>query len=434
MSIQSLLPGVARASLACCALVVLAQTIPARAAGLTLTQAQQRALVLSRQLAGQDAAITASRELAVAARQLPDPMLKLGIDNLPVSGSERFTWSSDFMTMRRIGIEQELTGSSKRAVRAERFERMADKSAAEKLAIAAAVERDTALAWLDLYYATAMAGVVSEQAEQAKAAIAAAQAAYKGGRGSQADVFAARSAAALVRDRASEVERRRLNAQTILTRWVGPEAELAISGSPDITHLQHDPEALNVLVEHHPEVAVLRRQEEVARAEARVAQAERDPDWRVELAYQQRGRDFSNMMSFGLSIPLAWDRKNRQDREVAARLALADQARDEREEAQRMHEAETRAMVGEWRTGLERLERYRNEIVPLATDRAGALLAAYRGGKSTLSEVLAARAGELDTKLQALQLEADTARLWARLNFLYPAGVIPSQGNHKEHP
>jgi outer membrane protein TolC len=56
----------------------------------------------------------------------------------------------------------------------------------------------------------------------------------------------------------------------------------------------------------------------------------------------------------------------------------------------------------------------------LSRDRSQAALAAYRGGRSSLNEVLAARRGEFETRLQSLQLELDVARLWARLNFLIP--------------
>ncbi|MES2352677.1 MAG: TolC family protein, partial [Pseudomonadota bacterium] len=58
--------------------------------------------------------------------------------------------------------------------------------------------------------------------------------------------------------------------------------------------------------------------------------------------------------------------------------------------------------------------------LPLAGERSQAVLAAYRGGKATLAEVLAARRNESETRMQALQLELDTARLWAQLNFLFP--------------
>src|SRR4051794_20265488 len=69
------------------------------APGLTLAEAQQRALARSRQLPAQDASIAASRELAVAAGRLPEPVLRAGIDNLPVSGADRWNIGSDFMTM-----------------------------------------------------------------------------------------------------------------------------------------------------------------------------------------------------------------------------------------------------------------------------------------------------------------------------------------------
>lgn len=80
---------------------------------------------------------------------MPDPVLKLGIDNLPVSGPDRLSITADFMTMRRAGIMQELTRSDKRQLRAARFEREAEKTLAEKAFASASIERDTALAWLD---------------------------------------------------------------------------------------------------------------------------------------------------------------------------------------------------------------------------------------------------------------------------------------------
>jgi outer membrane protein TolC len=387
---------------------------------LTLEAAQRLALGQSRKLAAQDASILASREMAVAAGQLPDPVLKAGIDNLPVSGPDRFSLTNDSMTMRRIGVMQELPGAGKRQRRAEVYERAADKAGAEKALAAAAIARDTALAWLDLYFSGAMAQLVGEQAAEAQLELGAADGAYKAGRGSQADLFAARGALAMVQDRASEIGRRVQNARFALGRWVGPDpaTNLALAGAPDLEHVRLAPATLGSVLVNHPQIAVLDREEDVARAGARLAEANRKSDWSVEVAYQQRGSAYSNMVSVGLAVPLQWDRAKRQDREVSARLAQADQARAERDDALAAHVAETQAMLGDWQTGRERLARFRNELIPLAADRTTATLSAYRGGKAALAEVLAARRNELDVKLQALQLDADTARLWAQLNFM----------------
>lgn len=404
---------------------------------LTLGQAQQLAVARSRQLIAQDLAVTASREMAVAAGQLPDPVLKAGIDNLPVSGSDRGSLNSDFMTMRRIGIMQELTGSDKRQLRAARYDRAANKSMAEKSSTIAAIQRDTAIAWLDSYYAERMAAIVAEQANQAKLEIEAAESSYRAGRGSQADIFAARSALSMVDDRYSEIQRKVRSVRIMLDRWTGLATEFPLAGEPNIGSIRLDLTVLDKSLTHHPQIAVLTRQTEIAEADAKLAEANKKPDWTVEVAFQQRGPAYSNMVSVGISLPFQWDQKNRQDRELSSKLAMVEQAKAERDETLRAHVAETRAMIEEWQSGLERSSRYERELIPLAKERTQATLGAYRGGKSSLPDVLAARRNEIDVRLQALQLQADTARLWAQLNFLFPAdepGMHLDQASNKDMP
>ena len=388
-------------------------------APLTIAEAQRLATRQSRQLTGMDASIAASRDMAVAADQLPDPVLKLGIDNLPISGPDRLSLTSDFMTMRRIGVMQELTRPEKRHWRAEGYARTADRTAAEKTAALAAIERSTAIAWLERFYTQAMADLLLAQAAQAQREIAAAEGAYRGGRGGRADILAARSTLAMVGDRASDVGRRLRAAKTILARWTGADAEVALAAMPPIDTIPFDPARLESHLAHHPQIAVLARQEDVAQADAKLAEAGKKTDWSVEVTFQQRGPAYANMLSFGVSVPLQWQRSKRQDRELGAKLALVEQAHTEREEAERTHIAETRTMIDEWQTGRERIARYERELLPLAADRVQALTAAYAGGKATLVDVLAAQRNETETRLQALQVQLDTARVWAQLNFLF---------------
>jgi len=402
---------------------------PALAAdALSLAEAQRLAIERSRQITAQDAAVTASREMAVAAGRLPDPVLKIGVDNLPVSGPDRGSFTADFMTMRRIGVMQEITRSDKRSFRAERYQREADKGLAEKDKTIANVERAAAIAWLDRYYAEAMASVIASQREEAQREREAADAAYRAGRASQADVLSARAAVAQFDDRMDDAARRVRSAKISLARWVGDIADQPLSGQPAIDTIRLDPASLDTQLAHHPEIAVLNKQVDVAATEAKLAEANKKSDWTVEVGYAQRGPGYSDMISFGVSVPLQWDQKNRQDRELAAKLVTAEQARAERDEMLRAHTAQTRVMLTEWQTNRERLARYSRELIPLAQERSVATLAAYRGGKAMLAEVLAARRSELDVRLSGLQLEADTARLWAELNFLFPTshGAMPA--------
>lgn len=390
-------------------------------AGLSLADSLRIAVERSKKVAAQDASISAMKEMGVAAGQLPDPVLKLGLDNVPADGPDRFSVARDFMTMRRIGVMQEITRSDKRRLKAERYEREAERAEAEKSAAIAVLQKDTALAWLDRYYLERMRTVVAVQAQEANLEIEAAESAYRAGRGSQADVYAARASRVALDDRLSELDRRIRNARTMLARWLGEAADAPLAGAPDISKLPLANHSIEQDIAVHPEIAMLARQVAVAQTETELARANKKPDWSVELAYQERGSAYSNMFSVGVSVPLQWDQKNRQDREIAAKAALADQARAQQEDMVRAHVAEVRSMMNEWENGRERIARFERELVPLAKDRTEAALAAYRGGKSDLAAVIASRRNEIDVRTQTLQLEMDTARVWAQLNYLAPA-------------
>jgi len=389
---------------------------------LSLAEAQRLAVERSRGLAGQRLAVDAAREMAVAAGQYPDPVLSLSVENVPAQGADRFSVTRDFMTMKRIGVMQELTGKEKRTLRAERYESEARKALAEQEATLASIQRDTALAWLDAWYADQVVAAVAELRERALQEVQAAESEYRAGKGSQPDVLMAHADVAMLDDRAAEALRKARNARAVLARWAGEGAATRKLGPvPDVgTHgvSAHDEELAG-----HPEIEALARAQEVAAAEARLARANRTPDWSVELAYQDRASRFGDMFTVGVKIPLPWDRANRQDRELAARLAMAEQAQAMRDEALRKHVAEVRTMLNEWESNRSRIARYEREIVPLARSRSEAALTAYRGGKSSRSEVLSALRGELDARLMALMLESETARLWAQLAYLIPENV-----------
>jgi len=387
---------------------------------LTLAQAQTMAVARSRQIASQDLAVLSSQEMAVSAGQLPDPVLKLGIDNLPINGADRLSLTDDFMTMRRVGVMQEITSTDKRRARADIYERTADKTRAEKSVITAAIQRDTALAWLDTYYAEKMAAAIKDQVTQSRFAIEAAESAYRAGRSGQSDVLAARSALALIEDRASEIQQKATSARIVLARWTGNGLDSELADPPEMEAIRMNPVLLENQLEQHPQIAVMNQQISLAEADARLAQANKNTDWSVGLAYQQRSSAYSNMISIELSIPIQWDQGNRQNRELRAKQAIVNQAIAERDEVLREHVAQTRAMLSEWQNDRHRLIRFESELLPLAAERIAAVLAAYRSGKASLTDVLAARRDEIDVRIQSLQLKNETARLWAQLEFLTP--------------
>ena len=167
------------------------------------------------------AQVRAARERTVAAGQRPDPVLKLGLNNLPIDGPDRYSVTRDFMTMRSVGVMQELTRADKRNARVRRAEREIELAQVTRQAAIADLQRDTALAWLERSYQESMRELLHSQIAQAELQVQTAETLYRSGKGSQAEVFAARGSVEQLRDGLAQVERRVAVASTQLGRWIG---------------------------------------------------------------------------------------------------------------------------------------------------------------------------------------------------------------------
>lgn len=399
-------------------LLVLAQP----ASPLTFAQALALAQRESPGLAAQRHALGAAEAAVVPASQLPDPKLTLGIDNLPVDGPDRWSLTRDFMTMRRIGVMQDFPREEKLRLRGERAQAEAAKESAVLFAASVTVKRDLALAWLDVYFAQAKVRTLTELVPEAELLNEVSRAMLAGGKVGAADPIAARGAAVALQDRIAEAGRDLRRAQAALARWVGP-AEVArpLAAAPDLTILAHAPDQLLAGIEHHPELAAYGPMEAMARAEAGLARAAKKPDWSLELAYQQRGAAFSNMLSVAVRIDLPLWGDKRQDPLILARQRQIEQIEASREDARRMHEAEIHGDLAAWETAKDRLARVEQQLLPLAQERTQATLAAYRGGRGDLTAVLQARGNEIETRLMLIEQQAELGRAWANLNFLLDA-------------
>ena len=397
---------------------------------LSLDQALQTALALS-QHSGRLGALQwrqqASRKDQVAAAQRSDPVLKLGISNLPVGGDSAWSVSRDFMTMRNIGVMQELTRADKLAARSARSAAEGELLAAGRRLDAADLQRQTALAWLDSSMQGSLRGLLQAQQDEARLQVSAAEALYRSGRGQQADVFTARGEVERLTDRLAEVQREQDLAQNRLARWVGadtaglptaprPEMRLPAWAEPGTAPGDH--------LATTPTLQLADRQQALAQAEVALADSRRRHDWSVELMFSQRGPSFSNMVSLNFSVPLVWDSAQRQDRELAAAQARARAALADREEQARAHAAELNEMLLAWRSHQRRLLHFDASLLPLAQQRLQAAQTSYRAGNGSLNEALAARRGLLALQVDRLGVEIALAQRWAQMTMLdTPAGL-----------
>ncbi|ODV09292.1 MAG: hypothetical protein ABT20_11420 [Rubrivivax sp. SCN 70-15] len=388
---------------------------------LTLAEAQQRATARAAAPAAAGQRAQAAREMAVAAAQRPDPVLGLALNNVPADGPDRFSTTRDFMTVRSVSLMQTFTREDKRQARADRYLRDAQAEQAERTLRVADVRREVSLAWFERRAAEQRLVLLQDQRAEATLQVDAAMAAQRGRRGSTTDVLAARDAVAQIEQALLAAEAAATAKRRDLSRWTGDPVDQPLADAPPLDRhalVDRPPATLLAL---HPGLAQLAAREAVADSAVAVARAEREPDWSAELMFSQRGSRYSNMVSIGVSLPLPWDRPQRQDRELAARLAQSEALRAERTELEREIVALVDGWADRWRAGLQQLALIDREREPLARQRVETALAAYRGGAAPLGTVLDARRAALALRMERIDVELDTARTWARLDTLLPA-------------
>jgi outer membrane protein TolC len=402
------------------AAAIAAALLPAWAIGATLSLDQAIELAVQRSEAARAAraGVASAGETARASGQLPDPMLRAGVENLPVTGADRFSTTRDFQTMKRIGLAQEWVSSEKRSAR-EAVARTTVSRESTMVQVAAADTRlQTALAYLDAYYAGEALKLALLNEKNVREELEAGKGRLSTTSGNSAEVLALMGSLGLAEDETGDLRQQQDAARFGLRRWVGLEAdELAapgLAGAP--TEARY--------VAAHPGVVARQRDIEVARNEVEVARLNRKPNWTWEVSYGQR-TGYSDMVSFGVSIPIPVAPGVRQDRETAAKLALVEKAEAELAEAQRAVQGEYAALMSDAKRLQDRIDRFRAGVVVPAQQRIAATTAAYRSNQASLVMLFEARRAEVELQRKLLTLQRDLARAQAQLTLKPTAGDAP---------
>lgn len=393
------------AALAAALLPVLATAAP-----LTLEQALERAVQRSEATRSARAGVTSASEVARAAGQLPDPMLGASLENLPITGPDRLHTGRESMTMKRLALSQEWVSAEKRALRTAAAGATVSREAAVVAAVAADTRLQTALAYVDAFYAAAALRLSVENESRARQAADTARARLSAGGGMVQEVLALVTAGGMAADESAEIRQQMAAAAVTLARWTGATHDDL--GPPGFSQMLQEQD----FVDRHPMVVAKKRNVEVARQEAAVAASNRRPNWTWEAAYSQRS-NFSDMVSLGVSIPLPVAPAARQDRETASKLALVDKNEAELAEAVRSAQAEYQALTSDAARLQQRMAAFESNVLAPARERTAAATAAYGSNQTALSMVFEARQAELEARRKVLNLQRELAKAFAQLNF-----------------
>ena len=388
-------------------------------APLALDETIRRSEELSPMLAARRAAVAAAELESSPAGELPDPELLVGVDNLPVTGSDAGSVTADFMTMRRVGVMQAFPRRAKRDARVERAQATVAREAALRDVERLGVREAAARAWILVWRAERQVALMQSLKTRADAQVNAADANLAAGRASAADAIAAREQRSALDDRLTEAERDVIAARAGLARWLPDDAALPLADPPDFRTLGRDPQTILAAIDRHRGLLTFDAETRLAEAELALARADKRPDWALEVSFADRGPAFSDMVSVMARIDLPVFSRRRQDPVIAARQASLERVEAEREAARREHAAELRAALAAWQAARARVERSERELLPLAEARGDAALAGYRGGRGTLAESLSAQSDLIELHLASATRLAELGEAWVSLRYAF---------------
>jgi hypothetical protein len=144
-------------------------------------------------------------------------MLRAGIDNLPVTGSDRFSGTRESMTMKRIGISQSgsppINEPHAKAARAR-----ADRDAVQKDIAEAEARLQVSMAYVDAWFATEALKLTTQTEHHLHEELNACRIAAAT---SSAEALQLLSAKGIAEDESEEVRQQQSAAMVSLQRWIG---------------------------------------------------------------------------------------------------------------------------------------------------------------------------------------------------------------------
>lgn len=408
--------------------VIAAESGQARAdevsqSSLDFSSAMDLAVAAQPLLEAQRSTVSGSRESAVAAAQLPDPLLLAGLNDLTVTGPDQFTLRRETDTQFVFALKQSFPGGNKRELRGARATAQAELQDTELQNQIRMVRRETGLAWLDVWKAVQAQELVQSSSVEAQRQLEAVEINYHAGRAMQADVLAARVALELLQDQRAGLQQQEWHGRNQLRRWIGVDADRPVhTGLPE----WQDPDMAEILdhLEHHPHVSAQARAVDVASADLKLAHEDYKPDWSVQVGYGYRP-EYSDYALVQFETALPFFTRNRQDRSTQARAAEVTRAELLWEDVLRQHRATVQLNVTDWQRLQKRLAHFDELILPQAQQRLDSALAAYGAGSGSLLGVLDARRSLLEISMQRLDLEIDGARHQVELQYF--SDVTPEE-------
>ncbi|RJX67611.1 TolC family protein [Tsuneonella suprasediminis] len=396
--------------------VLLALAPASYAQSIAYEEALRAAVSEQPQVRARELQLEARRSVADAADELPDPRLRAGIQNLPVTGPAAFEIDRQLPTQIQVGVEQDIPNLAERHARARMAVADIDLASAQLTRAQLTARLGAGEAWISLAYTQQALNVIDEALRQIERLVPLARSAVAAGSARPAESLEIRRAVLEVEDMRTRLEGDLDAARAMLARYAAVQGAVATGAIPaaDV-----DAERLRATLELNPDIILAIAQVRQADARIDLARSEKRPDFGINVSYGRRDRMFGDVVSVMGSITLPIFAGRRQNPRIAAAEAEASAAQAIQLDRLRELQAQFEADLAAWRSAYRQWQRATEELLPLAQSRADLERASFAANRAELLDVIEAIKALALLQIEILEREEATVEAATTLRLTY---------------
>lgn len=422
-----------------------AQTTEPSESSLSLELAVNTAVSNDPWLSGNQQQQWAIEASSIAAGQLPDPQLAIGIANL---ATDTFAFNQEPMTQLKVGVSQMFPRGESLALKQQQLTTLAQQHPYQRQARQISIAQTVALTWLDAYKARQSIVIIESSKALFEQLVDVAEASYSSavGKTRQQDIVRAQLELTRLEDRLSVLLQQYDTAQLSLQEWLATttydeyqsyqfnkHGDMAPAELPTIALLhpqlmqgeqQTDPATLVSYFDHYPGLKAIEKKQRAAALGIAVEEQKYRPGWGINTSYAYRddtptGQSRADFFSIGVSFDIPLFTENRQDKLVESAIASSEAIKTERLLVLRQLIANFETLKAQYTRLGQRQSLYQDKLLPQMSEQAEASLTAYTRDDGDFAEVVRARIAELSAQLDSLVIRLDRHKTIIKLNALF---------------
>ena len=413
----------------------------------------------------------AIENMSIASGQLDDPRVTVSMMNLP---TDNWDLDKEGMTQLKVGVSQMLPRGETLAIKKRQLKIKSTQYPLLAENRKAMLKRQVSQIWLDAYLAQQSIALIKTDWVLFEQMAEVAKASYSNviGKTRQHDVIRAQLEIVQLEDKlaaeqqALEVNMARLNEwlqvyddfaafdsaafdsaafdmgsqpiQYNVSKQL-PAIKLINQSIFDQSILDNPNYSINALAAelfYHPAILVIDVKQKVAEEDILLSKEQYRPQWGINASYGLRdnmpnGDSRSDLVSLGVSFDLPIFTDNKQDKQVAAKVAASEAVKTEKLLLAKKMIAAVDKEFRQLKWLSQRQDIYQDKLLKQTHDQAEASLTAYTNDDGDFAEVVRARIAQLNARISALKIDVEKLKTIVRINYFFTRSSTQLKANQQ---